>query len=101
MYWEELIKNLAICLGTSTDVAGLFLSFSLVASILISAFIVTRGRDGTQSHGKIWFAIVLVISIVIFTYPFGWIPIWYGMIMILAIAVTVGYATSKTAGGGD
>lgn len=94
--WHTLIHNFAVQFGIDEGTAGTMISFIFISSLLISVYILTRG---SASNSKTWTAISLVISIVLFTYPFQWIPLWYGMIMILGISITAGYAISKTAGG--
>jgi len=96
MYWEELIHNFAVLLHVDEGTAGTVVAFTLISSIILSIYIVTRG---SVSNSKTWITVSLVIQIVLFTYPFEWIPLWYGMIMVLAISITSGYAISKTAGG--
>jgi hypothetical protein len=95
MYWPTLIHNIGLLFGFSDSVAGTILSFIIASAVTIGVYIMSVG-NGNPHRTNSWMSISFIISLIMFTYPFQWIPVWYGLVMILVFSVVLGYALSKT-----
>lgn len=91
--FSEFLINVANFLGTTTTLAGIFLSLLLTVGFTTALLIAISGANTRGDPTMLG-----LISFVFFTITFtamGWYPVWTGSILAFAIALLGAFFFSK------
>lgn len=90
MILGDWIHAIGLAMGTTDANAGLVVSMIFILVIAIIA-LASKGKNS----GYEGILVVTLISTILFT-GIGWLQIWIGITMCLAIAAMIGFMISKT-----
>lgn len=90
MIFGEFINNVASVMGTTDEMAGIFISLLITVSLMLIIEIASRGK-GYAINGLI----VAVVSTMMFT-AMEWLPTWTGGALALGFSLIAAMIMSRT-----